>query len=103
MKTFKVEIEHTTGYIPDTFTVKLNDTVRFLAYSAPNQGWHNHGITIDEFGVNRAATSEDPDRPAVIEFVANETGTFSIYCRTCWDGPFGHQHPDIRGTLIVEP
>ncbi|MEM5805530.1 MAG: cupredoxin domain-containing protein [Candidatus Aenigmatarchaeota archaeon] len=99
-KTFTVTIYH-TSYIPSTFTVNKGDTVRILAVTAPGTASHNHGITIDEYGINQVVTTEDPDNPTVIEFVANKSGTFRIYCKPCWDGPFGRNHPNIQATLIV--
>lgn len=99
VKEFRVIISH-TGYNPNVFTVKMGDTIKFLATAAPGTGFHNHGITIDEYGINQAVTSET--NPITIQFVANKVGTFSIWCKTCWDGPFGRGHPDIRATLVVE-
>jgi len=74
--------------------------VRFLAVACAGTGTHIHGITIEEFNVNQPVTSET-ERVA-IEFVADKTGTFIIWCKTCWDGPFGRGHPDIRAKLIIE-
>jgi len=95
-----VTISH-AGYIPSSFSVNMGDTVRFFAVAAQGTSSHNHGITIDAFNVNQAVTTEDTNNPVIIEFVANQRGTFTIYCRTCWDGPFGTNHPAIQGTLTV--
>jgi len=105
IKEFSMTIGH-TFYNPSTITVNKGDTVRIMAVSATGTGLesgvsHNHGITIDEYNINVAIPSET--RPVVISFVADKTGTFSIYCKTCWDGPFGREHPDIRATLVVNP
>lgn len=101
---FTVVISH-TAYSPSRFEVNKGDTVTFLLVSAkgtgPESGFsHNHGITIDEYNINVAAASENT--PAPVSFVADKAGTFSIYCRTCWDGPFGREHPDIRAALVVK-
>ena len=104
LKEFNVVISH-TSYSPNRFEVNKGDTVRFSALAAPGTGTesglsHNHGMTIDEYNINQAVTSEKT--PTTIEFLADKSGTFSIYCKTCWDGPYGRGHPDIRATLIVE-
>lgn len=101
---FSVTIAH-TAYSPSTFEVAAGDTVRFIALAAKGTGAesgfsHNHGITIDEYEINAAVPSETT--PTMITFVADKAGTFSVYCRTCWDGPFGREHPDIRATLVVK-
>ena len=101
VKEFRVAIGH-TSFNPASFTVQQGDTVRFLAVAAPGTGSHNHGITIDEYGINQAVTREDARNPVVIEFVADKQGTFTVYCKPCWDGPYGRSHPDIRATLVVQ-
>lgn len=105
VKEFKVTIAH-TFYSTNTFTVNKGDTVRFLANAAPGTGAesgfsHNHGITIDEYSINQAVAVEDVNNPVAIEFVADRTGEFTIYCKTCMDGPFGAGHPAIQAKLIV--
>lgn len=99
VKEFNVTISH-TSYSPASFRVNVGDTVRIYAVAAPGTASHNHGITIDEYNVNVAVTSET--NPAQIVFVADRAGTFDIWCKTCWDGPFGKGHPDIRATLVVK-
>jgi plastocyanin len=96
---FQVTIGH-TFYYPNCFEVYMGDTVKFLAIAAPGTANHNHGITIDEFDINEAVVDEI--EPTVIEFVANKKGSFEIYCATCWEGPYGRGHPDIRATLVVK-
>lgn len=105
MKVFKVIIGH-TFYSPNTFAVSRGDTVRFFANSAKGTGIesgfsHNHGMTIDEYGINAAVNSEDQSSPVIIEFLADKAGEFEIYCKTCLDGPFGANHPAIKAKLIV--
>jgi plastocyanin len=100
-KTFDMTIFH-TGYSPSTIRVKAGDTVEIRAVTAPGTNNHNHGITIDEYGINQAVTTEDRSNPEVITFLADKKGTFSIYCGPCREGIFGLNHPDIRATLIVE-
>ena len=100
-KTFDMTIFH-TAYSPSIIRVKAGDTVEIRAVTAPGTSNHNHGITIDEYGINEAVTTEDKNNPVVITFLADKKGTFSIYCAPCIDGIFGLNHPDIRATLIVE-
>jgi nitrous oxide reductase len=96
----KMIITH-TSYSPTKITAKQDDTVRILATTVPGQQDHNHGITIDEYGVNEAVTTTDQNDPKIIEFTADKKGSFKIYCKTCWDGPFGTGHPNIQATLEV--
>lgn len=100
LKEFRVTIFH-TGYSPNSFSVSMGDTVKFLAVTGPGTSSHNHGITIDAYGINKAVTTEDTNNPVVIQFLANQKGTFTIYCKTCWDGSFGTSHPAIQATLTV--
>ncbi|MBI2578854.1 MAG: cupredoxin domain-containing protein [Candidatus Aenigmarchaeota archaeon] len=99
---FSMVISH-TFYNPSVLTVNKGDTVVIKAVAAPGTASHLHGITIDEFDVNEAVTSEDPNNPVVIQFVADKEGTFTIYCQTCWSGPFGQGHPPIKAFLEVKP
>ena len=97
------KISHSQGYYftgdsatdPTTITVNKGDIARIITNDL--QPSHNHGITIDAFGVN-VVTSNDP----TIQFVANQTGTFKIYCGPCLNGPLG-AHPWMVGTLVVNP
>ena len=102
-KQFTMIVGH-TFYNPSSITVNKGDMVKILALSAKGTGLeggnsHNHGMTVDEYGIDVATLSETT--PIVITFVADKEGTFSIYCKPCWDGPFGRNHPDIKATLIV--
>ncbi len=98
VREFNVTIFH-TGYSPSSFTVNKGDTVRFRVLTSPGTIEHMHGITIDAYNINEDALSVT--EPKVIEFVADKSGTFSVYCKTCWDGIFGRGHPDIRTSLTV--
>ncbi|MBI4018165.1 MAG: hypothetical protein HY517_04400 [Candidatus Aenigmarchaeota archaeon] len=102
VKQFSMIIGH-TFYNPATLTVDKGDTVVIKAVAAPGTASHLHGITIDEYGVNEAVATEDTNNPQIIQFVADKEGFFTIYCKTCWSGPYGRGHPDIRGVLEVKP
>ncbi|MBI2971800.1 MAG: cupredoxin domain-containing protein [Candidatus Aenigmarchaeota archaeon] len=101
VKEFRVTVSH-TFYSPSSFIVTKGDTVRLLAVAAPGTSSHNHGIAIDEYAINQPVTVEDASNPVTIEFVADKAGSFRIYCKPCWDGPFGRNHPDIQATLVVQ-
>jgi plastocyanin len=96
-------ISHSDGYYfqgdaatdPTTITVSQRDTVKIITNDLNPS--HNHGITIDGYGINQV-TSNNP----VIQFTADKTGTFKIWCQTCLDGPLG-AHPWMTGTLVVNP
>jgi hypothetical protein len=103
VKEFTLTIGH-TRYDPALFEVGRGDRVIFNVLAkegtGPESGYdHMHGISIDEFGINQVATSEVT--PVRVEFVADKAGSFDIYCKTCWDGPFGTGHPNIRAKLVV--
>lgn len=85
--------------LPFGITVKKGDRVRFLATSDLLK--HNHGVTIDEYGINEIISTEDEKNPKVIEFTADKSGTFRIWCKTCLTGIFG-PHPGMEATLDVE-
>lgn len=99
---FSMVIGH-TFYNPSTLTVNKGDTVVIKAVAAPGTVSHLHGITIDDYEINEAVISEDPNNPVVIQFIADKEGAFTIYCKTCWSGSFGQGHPPIKAFLDVKP
>ncbi len=100
LKEFEITVSH-TGYNPALLEADKGDNVRIKAVASKGTSTHNHGITIDEYSINRAVLTEDKNSPEIIEFVADKQGEFRIYCKTCWDGPFGKNHPEIEGKLAV--
>ncbi len=98
-KEFKIIIDHSGGYSPNKITVDKGDTVKISAVS--NQPFHEHGITIDAYNINKVVLKGSADSPEVIEFTADKAGTFEIYCKTCETGPLG-AHPWLKGTLEVK-
>ena len=106
LKEFKMLIQH-TGYNPVKITVNKGDTVRILATTGAGQEWHKHSVTIDEYSINAVVQTTDTNNPVKIEFVADKSGTFRIYCGTCndddgWKGKTGSTHPDIQAMLEVK-
>ena len=94
-------LDHSAGYIfsgnsvvGTTITVNKGDTLKISATS--NQPAHQHGITIDAYSINQAVTESN----TIIQFVANQAGSFKIYCKTCETGPQG-PHAWMAGTLVV--
>ncbi len=95
---FNVTIFH-TSYEPSSISVKQGTFVRLNLFTAPGTSSYMHGITIDGYGINELVTSETT--PDVVMFRADRKGTFSAYCGTCANGPFGREHPEIKLTIIV--
>lgn len=99
IKVIGMNIYH-TGYDPSLISLSKGDKVRIVALTGPGTAAHNHGISIDAYGINSPVTSETT--PVLVEFVADKPGKFTIYCGTCKTGIYGNAHPDIRGTLEVK-
>lgn len=94
-------LDHSAGYIfsgdgvsGTTITVNKGDTIKITATS--NQPSHDHGITIDAYGINQVVIEPN----TIMQFVADKAGTFAIYCKTCDEGLLG-AHPWMTGTLVV--
>ncbi len=91
-------------YSPAGITVNLCDTVKISMISASGTLTHKHGLTINEYGINELASSEDPKNPVTFQFVADKYGSnglFNYYCGTCKDGSYGTGHPSIQGLLTI--
>ncbi|MBI4095835.1 MAG: cupredoxin domain-containing protein [DPANN group archaeon] len=101
VKIIPLTIAH-TSYNPGKINVNLGDYVKIQAVAAVGTSTHAHGVTIDEYGINKKVTTEDPSSPEVIEFLADKAGTFKIYCGTCKEGIFGTDHPKIEAELVVK-
>lgn len=79
------------AFNPDPVVVKKGETVRLLVTSTDVV----HGIMIREFGVNEKLP---PGKEVVIEFTADQTGTFPVHCSVfCGSG-----HSKMHGSLIVQ-
>ncbi len=98
-KEFKITIEHSGGYSPNKISVSKGDTVKILAIS--NQPSHEHGITIDAYNINKAVLKSSFADSDIIEFTADKSGAFEMYCKTCETGPL-LAHPWMKGTLEVK-
>ncbi len=100
-KEFALMISH-NAYSLDKIVVNKDDKVRIYFYASSGTLSHKHGISIDEYNINQVTTTEDSKNTDKIEFTADKQGIFKIYCKTCWDGPFGKGHPDIEAKLVVQ-
>jgi cytochrome c oxidase subunit 2 len=76
---------------PNTLRVKKGERVRITFVSRDA----TYGIKIKEFDVKAKVA---PDRPAVVEFVPTESGTFPFRCSRFW----GFKHWSTNGTLVVD-
>lgn len=77
-------------FSPSNMTVKKGDTVRITFRN--NEGFHD--FVIDEFDV--ATTQIQGGAEEVVEFVADEAGSFEYYCSVGQ-----HRQMGMKGTLIV--
>jgi len=78
-------------FAPSTFTVDQGDTVRFRVTSVDV----THGFFVSGYGESAQLA---PGQEAVLEFVADQKGTFTISCSVfCGSG-----HGGMRAELIVQ-
>ena len=108
IKEFKVKVDHAgyTFYSNNrpilTPQVDFGDKVRFMATTLVAEIEHSHGISLDEFNVNEVVLTANENEPKIIEFTANKTGKFIIYCGPCLKGSFGSDHPELEAFFIVK-
>lgn len=88
----KFHITASEGRIaPDTLRVKRGQMVKITFISKDG----NYGVKFKDFGVSTKLT---PEKPAVVQFVADQPGTFEFRCARTrnlnkWSG---------NGTLVVD-
>ena len=75
---------------PNTLRVQKGESVRITFVSRDG----TYGIRFKDFDVKDKVS---PDKPAVVEFVAEKAGTFEFRCTRVW----GLKHWSSNGTLIV--
>lgn len=88
VKEFTVDGKNFT-FTPELLSVKKGDTVRIKFINS--QGFHD--FVIDEFKV---ATPQIKEGEAVVEFIADKTGSFEYYCSVG-----SHRAMGMKGTLTV--
>ncbi len=76
---------------PSSITVNKGETVRL---SFVNAGTTEHDLVIDELGVKTSRLQ--PRASETVEFVANQTGTFSFYCSV-----EGHRQQGMQGNFTI--
>jgi cytochrome c oxidase subunit 2 len=80
-------------FSPARIEVKLGETVELTATSSDAK----HGFECKELGVQKVTF--EPNRPAVIRFTANRTGTFQFKCANFC----GFGHGRMKGEIVVSP
>ncbi len=80
------------GFNQEPVTIQKGDQVRLHITSTEG----THGIRIPDLGLS--TTKLAPGEEQVLEFVANESGTFNYYCNV----PCGAGHGSMRGQLVVD-
>ena len=76
---------------PSTITVNKGDKVIIEVTSIDV----THGFLLQEFNIEERL---EPNKPVLIEFIADKTGTFTFKCNV----PCGSGHSNMKGTLIVK-
>jgi len=79
------------SFYPDPIVVKAGEKIHIVATAVDVA----HGFGLSEFGVDARI---EPGQENIIEFTAQKTGTFTVYC-TVYCGP---GHALMRGKFIVE-
>lgn len=90
VKEFTVE-GNDFAFVPNSMTVQQGDTVRITFKNV--EGFHD--FVIDEFDVSTSQIGAG--QTEVVEFVADQAGTFEYYCSVGQ-----HRKMGMKGTLIVE-
>jgi heme/copper-type cytochrome/quinol oxidase subunit 2 len=76
---------------PNTLHVKKGESVRITFVSRDG----TYGIRFKDFNIKDKVS---PEKPAVIEFVPEQAGSFEFRCTRVW----GMKHWSTNGTLVVD-
>jgi heme/copper-type cytochrome/quinol oxidase subunit 2 len=88
----KFHITASEGKIaPDTIRVKRGQMVKITFVSKDGK----YGVKFKDFGVS---TKVSPEKPAVVQFVADQPGTFEFRCARTWN----MKKWSGNGTLVVD-
>lgn len=94
-------MERKWKYTPDSIRVHQGQVVRVEFQPTDNGLGAGHGFAIDGYDKGTFINGAMVQRPKSVTFVADKPGTFAFYCATqCSTGTL---HPNMKGTLIVEP
>ncbi|MEW6295926.1 MAG: DUF4382 domain-containing protein [Candidatus Diapherotrites archaeon] len=85
LRTFDVNADTNAGFVPNSFSVSLNDTVKLNITSLDA----NHSIVIPDFNIN---TELPFNVTTAVQFVADKNGSFSFHCGV---------HPLMTGTITI--
>lgn len=78
-------------FVPSQITVNKGDNVILKITSTDVK----HGISIPKLGIK---ADLNPGQETVVEFKADEVGTFPFFCNVFC----GHGHGDMKGTILVK-
>ena len=93
--------ERAWHYIPNEIHVQQGQIVRIDFQPTDNGLGAGHGLAIDGYDQVSFINGAMVQRPKSLTFAANKAGTFTFYCATqCSTGAL---HPNMKGTLVVEP
>ena len=88
-------------FVPDVIRVRQGQVVRIDFQPTDNGLCAGHGFAIDGYDRVAFINGAMVQRPKSLTFRADKAGTFRFYCASqCSTGPL---HPNMNGTLIVEP
>jgi mono/diheme cytochrome c family protein len=88
-------------FVPDEIRVQQGQIVRIDFQPTDNGLGAGHGFAIDGYDKSAFINGALVQRPKSVTFLADKAGTFTFYCASqCSTGSL---HPNMNGTLIVEP
>jgi len=94
-------MERRWHFVPNVIHVKQGQIVRIEFQPTDNGLGVGHGFAIDGYDKSTFINGAMVQRPKSVTFLADKAGTFTFYCATqCSTGSL---HPNMNGTLIVEP
>ena len=94
-------MERNWKYLPDVIRVQQGQIVRVDFQPTDNGLGVGHGFAIDGYDQAAFINGALVQRPKSVTFLADKAGEFTFYCASqCSTGPL---HPNMNGTLVVEP
>jgi mono/diheme cytochrome c family protein len=94
-------MERAWHYVPSEIHVRQGQIVRVDFQPTDNGLGAGHGFAIDGYDQRTFINGAMVQRPKSLTFMADKPGRFTFYCATqCSTGAL---HPNMKGTLVVEP
>lgn len=94
-------MERSWKFLPNVIRVQQGQIVRINFQPTDNGLGVGHGFAIDGYDKAAFINGALVQRPKSVTFLADKAGTFTFYCASqCSTGPL---HPNMNGTLVVEP